>query len=664
MQQPVLLIQLPVPQIVCQEITGNLPLAAAALRLHAAHVGVPHENLPAIMPAAFVGRAGDRALIDAILAKSPAVVGFTVTVWNVERSLHVARAVKEMRPETTIILGGPDVAADSFFISDPAAAFDFAVEGEGEMVFAALLQGVAAEMIDGLLTPGGRLTRGNIVCQPLPDLDTIHDPFVQGLVQPEADGVIFGEFHRGCKYRCSFCRYHQGRLRGAPAARSREQIAALFGWAHDHAIREIYILDPSLEQRPDFDDFLDYMARINQPAIDLFCELRLDYIDARLAGKLRAAGVRSVEVGLQTISATAIKAAGRRFHRRAFIEGAQALTREGISIRTDVMLGLPDDTPQGMDATLAFLREHDLAHQTQVFRTQVLPGTRLRRQAAQRGILFEQRPPYFIVSTPTWPADELEAASAHAEAVLGISQAPEDRPLIAGSGWQERSYAAIPIAGSDTIFFYGYRLDVPEAAGRMDAESFAAAGSAVTLHCVTTDPRRDDWRCIAAIRRFCAANPFASLSVVIALAPHAPLDILDAVNALFAEIPSPTRYGERMYATTQWPRPERRLFAALADARCNAMHPAWCAAVAAVSGIISVAACPDAKAALKAAAAFDPTDSDYLFLDLAAIPPQGRWPAFFEALYNRNDEPQQILLPAPEMHWALIRWLEERERRE
>jgi hypothetical protein len=661
MQQPTLLIQLPVPQIVCQEITGNIPLAAAALRLHALHAGVKAEQLPKILPVSITSRAGDCALIDAIILLNPPSIGFTATVWNIERSQYIASRVKELRPQTTIIFGGPDVAADSYWIANPVAPFDYAVEGEGETFFAALLQGAAPETIKGILMPGGRLSNGEIVCQPLPNLTTIHDPFVLGLAHPETDGVVFAEFYRGCKYRCSFCRYHQGRMRDVPAVRSQEQVGELFAWAHDHEVREIYILDPSLEQRPECGEFLDYIARVNHPTIDLFCELRPDHINDRIAGKLHAAGVRSVEAGLQTMTQAAIKAAGRRFQAEAFIEGVQALLRYGVTIRTDVMLGLPADTPQGMDKTCAFLLEHNLAKQTQVFRTQALPGTHLRQHAVQNGVCFEERPPYFIVSTPTWPAEDLETSSARAESLLQISHAPEDRPLLVDSCWKARGYAVASIDAVDTVFFYGFQLDNEPARGRLDAEDFTQAGNAVTLYFATSDSWRDRNRCVAAIDRFFANNPFASITVILELAPNAPLDILDEVNARFDALPSVSRYCERMYSSTGWPHPTKRIFTAFPDRLWKQANHAWLADVDEAGGIIIMAQGPNIAAALNAAGRIE-ADCDYLFLDIKVIPPRHQWPNLFETLKAQITEPELILLPAPNMHWAFIRWQEEQER--
>jgi hypothetical protein len=657
MQTPLLLIQLPVPQLVPQEVTGNLPLAAAALRMHALHGGVERPRLPVILPPAIANRCGDAALVERILVMAPATVGFTTTVWNVERSLHLAGEIKRRRPDMMVLLGGPEVAADSFFVNEPGAAFDYAVPGEGESALLALLQGTNPADLDGLLLPGGGRTAGALRCQPLQTLDSIHDAFIAGVVTPEPDGVMFAEFYRGCKHCCSFCHYHQGRLRGTPAVRSYNCIGELFDWAHHHGVAELYILDPSLEQRRDFEQFLDYLASINQPTIPIFCELRPDRIAPRLVEKLWLAGVRSVEIGLQTLTVEACAAVGRRNDVAAFLAGVSAMRDRGIRINTDVMIGLPQDTAAGFEYTLDFLRQHGLGGQTQVFRTQVLPGTRLRSQAAALGISFDPRPPYFVLSTPHWSADELEESLPLAENELGISLAPEERPLFAGGLWRQHGAGEFSFGPGQPVFFYGWDLTTDAVRQALAATRFEDAANAVLLHVVTREPLRDQALVAEATERFLSVNPFASLTVALEVPPHAPLDIFDRLERAFERIPLASAYGRQMYSSAATGRPDRRLLAVLADDVRRQPDQGWLGAVAEMCEIVRRVECLDIGTAVQCATD-DQAGIDYLFLDLQAELAESRWQAFFTALATHAVNPQQILLPAPVLHWAWLRYLD------
>src|SRR5205823_1484705 len=99
----------------------------------------------------------DRALVAAIAERDPWLVGFTCYVWNIERTLWIARELKRLRPEVRIVLGGPEITPDNAWVLD-TPDYDFAVIGEGEQTFADLLLGllkndVPAGMISGLYVP-------------------------------------------------------------------------------------------------------------------------------------------------------------------------------------------------------------------------------------------------------------------------------------------------------------------------------------------------------------------------------------------------------------------------------------------------------------------------------------------------------------------------------
>jgi radical SAM superfamily enzyme YgiQ (UPF0313 family) len=657
MAQSLCLVQLPVPQIVAQQITGNLPLAAGALRLHAQRRGVPVDDLPSILPPSIVNYAGDAALLTAIIATNADSVGFTTTVWNIERSLYCAGELKKRCPGITILLGGPEIAADSCFVNDPAMPFDYAVVSEGEATALALLRGVPLDRIAGIYLPGGRQTTGAVIGAPLQSLDSIHDPFIAGIVKPEADHALFAEFYRGCKHHCSFCRYHQGRHRHDPASRSRSCIAELFTWAAQNRVREVYILDPSIEQRPACNDFLDFIAQVNTGPIPLFCELRLDSVNENRAEKLYAAGVRSVEVGLQTITPAACRAVGRTFKPDAFRAGAAALQRLGIRIQTDIMLGLPEDSAKGMRNTIRFVKECGLGARTQVFRTQVLPGTRLRQQAPALKIKYQSTPPYFVESTPSWPEDELAESFFEAVSALGISHAPEERPLLASRGWQ--GFTRVALEDSPSICYYGFDLVQPAGRGELVHETFTNAANAVTLYLATDNPQSVITLCRDAIARFFQVNPFAAITVVFELQPHVPLDILDAMQEQFDTVPRLSRYPEQMFADAAWPHPDRRVYVVLHSEGWQKLNRAWLADVADIAGVICAITCSDADEAVRRVTSVDPDEYDWLFLDTQIVESADRRSVFFEQLSHCRDS-ARLLLPAPGMHWAFVRFLDER----
>src|ERR1700729_1619922 len=98
MKRNVLLVQLPIPPLGPAPIRGNVPLAAAYLKLFAENRGVGHDYDIQILPPIEANTLGDHALAAAIVEREPWLVGFTCYLWNIERTLWLANQVKRLRP--------------------------------------------------------------------------------------------------------------------------------------------------------------------------------------------------------------------------------------------------------------------------------------------------------------------------------------------------------------------------------------------------------------------------------------------------------------------------------------------------------------------------------------------------------------------------------------
>lgn len=651
----VVLAQLPVPEPTPRENTGLVPLGAASLVLHARHAGVGGNVELVVLPGPTLRRFGDARLAAAIVAERPDVVALTVDLWNVERTLALARRLRAELPGLRVWLGGPEVAEDAPLATAATDVFDVAVEGEGELPFLALLQGAEASTLPTARAVGRGVLVPERALGALTDLATLHDPYVEGLVAPEADGVALAELWRGCRYHCTFCRYHAGR-HGAGASRPYALVDQLFGWAREHGVRELYLLDPSLEQRPDLDDFLASLAASNRSGLPLFVELRAEAVDEALAGRLRRAGVRGVEVGLQTTHRTALRLAARTFDPVAFVRGVKALEAVGIRARLDVMLGLAGDSEDGLRQTLAFLQEHGLAEHLQLFRTKVLPGTALRAHAGRLGVRYQAEPPYSVVGTPTWPEAQLAGALEVAADVLDRDLGRVEAPVVLRPAWGREAAVRIDWPDADACVAYAFRLDAREGRAALAAERFERAGNVVSLWLEGDDLLPARRGIVAALRRLLAANPFATVTVALVGLPEGPLDPFVDVDGVLDEA-RPSLYLERLHET---PRPERRLVAVLERPWLPQVDPGWLEALRAHASVLWMTRCDDLEGATTALRAVEElADPDAL---LAA--PRS-WPDDRDAL-DRVMADLAAACPAPErvtwspleLHWAWVRAVE------
>jgi radical SAM superfamily enzyme YgiQ (UPF0313 family) len=395
----VLLLQLPIPRQNFGRKTGNIPLGAACLKQAAQGLsGVDVE----ILPESLVSYLGDAALLALIRESGPELIGFSVFSWNIERSLYLAEKLKAAgRPR--IVFGGPEVTPDNPLVRSPH--IDFLVYGEGERVFRRLLsepgfwqQGRAAEGAADIFR-------------------SARSPYLDGLLEPTLARLMLLETQRGCPYRCGFCFYNKSR-RGLAFAEPANLLRAV-AWAVERSIGEVYLLDPSLNSRPDLVELLVGIARLNpHHTVSFFSEIRAEAIDERLADLLAAAGFSWFEIGLQSINPRALKIMNRPTRLDRFLQGAARLKQRRITPSIDLIIGLPGDDLGGFMCSVDFVADHGLQDDVQIFPLSVLPGTSFRRRRRELGLRFEPHPPYTVISTPGFAPEDFLLAYDYAETRL------------------------------------------------------------------------------------------------------------------------------------------------------------------------------------------------------------------------------------------------------
>ena len=629
--RPITFLQLPIPFATNVEVCGNVPLGSAAIILHSR--ALKSEVNLHLVPQKVASRFGDQALIDYLVDISPTHLCLTVTVWNVERSIHIAREVCKKVPDLKVWLGGPEVGEGSI-LYEHLSVFEQTIEGEGEEAFQNLIEGHSLTSI------------------PLKSLNTVHGAYRSNLVELERDGVMFAEWGRGCKFKCSFCHYHQGRP-GGQIVKGRDLVEEDLQWARDNGVREIYLLDPSFEQRKDFRDFLSFLSSRNRPAIPLMVELRAEAIDVELARLLFDCGVRRVETGLQTLTKEALAKSSRHLEINDFLQGVGRLKSLGIDVKTDVMIGLPGDNEAGFIKTLQFLKEHNLHEKIQLFHTQVLPGTKLRSNADRLGISFSRTPPYHILETPTWSMDELDSALSVAEETLQTSFGLEEEPLLPPLNWSKESCFRYTYENVDVAWSLGF--DMTKASGMMKLknEEFDSIGSVFTLIIRVGNDRSVQPDLSRALFRLVERNPFTTLFLVIESEPNVPLNLFDELHELLREHRG-SQYCQDFYAKmASCENPQRRLCLLLHDHDYHLCEADWLDELHTFMDVIWCTECSDIEDTVNRAKA--DLGVDYHFLDVSPIAKELNDMLFRQLAHVENKE--QLILPGLETHWSFKRYL-------
>jgi hypothetical protein len=377
--------------------------------------------------------------------------------------------------------------------------------------------------------------------------------------------MLLLETIRGCRFRCKFCYYPKAYDKLyflAPQA-----VQAELRHAAERGAREVVLLDPTLNQRKDFADFLRLLADGNPgQGFRYFGELRAEGITAETAALLRQANFTEVEVGLQSIEPEAMTRMERKNNLRAFERGVRAMMSEGIKVKVDLIVGLPGDTVESVRRGLHYLREESLYSDVQVFHLSVLPGTAFRHEAAELGLRFQSCPPYYVLETPTLTAADIIGLLEEAEELFELEFDASPPPLltVGDTGGLRRTWyidldVPTPVAppGPQVQAFTLW----------LRSRNFAGQRSAI----------------VSLLRRLLHDNPFTTLQIVLepknndAAEVCSSLDPEAALDWLAAGQEQPT-YLDKYYAMHPGsPRAAKRLVVLLPYALRTQLSAAWLA---------------------------------------------------------------------------------------
>jgi anaerobic magnesium-protoporphyrin IX monomethyl ester cyclase len=338
-------------------------------------------------------RVGD-ALTDAIQRIDPAIIGvsnsFTVDFPDCMETLTACRRIA---PHALTVIGGPHVTfRDSEALASPDV--DVVVRGEGEWTMLDLVRAVDKGK-DLATVPGITFKRdGGLIRtpdRPLGDLAEL-PPIDFGLLPPEflRTARVLAVSNRGCAFRCSYCvesafwqkkRYHPV----ATVVDEMEMLPRRYG-NHIGGFMES-MLDARTGQ------LLDLCAEIERRGIQLpdrfYLHARADCINESGIAAIRRAGIRQINLGVESASTQVLKFMNRTITPDQVTAACRLLRANGISVHTYWIIGHPGDTPAESDISFRFLKflfEHDLTQTAEAMIFQPYPGTRFFEAPEKYGV--------------------------------------------------------------------------------------------------------------------------------------------------------------------------------------------------------------------------------------------------------------------------------------
>ncbi|MDI3328117.1 MAG: B12-binding domain-containing radical SAM protein [Alicyclobacillaceae bacterium] len=345
-----------------------------------------------------------------LVRREPDVIGFSCYIWNITETLRIVRLLKKVRPQTWIVLGGPEVSYETEGWMKAYPEIDAVVIGEGERTFyellAALRDGKSLEEVAGLAYRDGERVRFTARRAWIDPLDSIPSPYADRLHELD-HRIVYFEASRGCPFHCQFCLSSiEDGVRYFSLERVKSDLARLI----DYGVDQIKFVDRTFNLNMQYALEI-FRFLIDRPGRTVFqFEITADILRPEIVEFLaREAppGKFRFEIGVQSTNDETNRLVRRhqRFDRVKWV--VTRLRESGRVVQhLDLIAGLPREDYASFRRTFndVYALEPD---ELQLGFLKMLRGTGLRQRAAEFGYVYMDDPPYEILSNDVLSFDDV-----------------------------------------------------------------------------------------------------------------------------------------------------------------------------------------------------------------------------------------------------------------
>lgn len=323
-----------------------------------------------------------------LLLKQPVIIGFGVYIWNVAEISETVALLKQISPQTIIVLGGPEVS----HISDQPAVVDqvdYVITGAGELSFRKLCQ----QILSGA-RPEQKVIRGETAA-----LDDLLLPYEYYTDEDIRNRLIYVEASRGCPFKCEFC---LSALDVTAKPFALEKFLQQIDLLHQRGARNFKFIDRTFNLKVSTSvAILEFFLQRMSDDLYLHFEVVPDNLPDRLKQVLKQFPANSLqfEIGVQTFDPDIQQLISRKQNNQKTCENLLWLREHtGAHIHADLIFGLPGDSLDNFAKSfdqLVALRPQEI----QLGILKRLRGAPINRHTETYDMRYNPEPPYNILST-------------------------------------------------------------------------------------------------------------------------------------------------------------------------------------------------------------------------------------------------------------------------
>ncbi len=334
------------------------------------------------------------------------VVAFSCYIWNITQTLELIGLIKQINPDTKIMLGGPEVSYEW----EPIIAMDtvdYIIIGEGEIPFQQFIENYpVVENIPNLISKKADeiLYNKNAETFPLERFEHIM-PYAFDEAGSLNNKVLYLETSRGCPYKCAFCLASlDNKVRYLPNKSIKDTLLYLMQNG-----KVIKFLDRTFNIKKDFTiDMFQFILDNHRPGNVFQFEITADIVHPAIIEFIQEKvpkGLFRFEIGIQTVNQNANLEVSRKQNFEKTKGIIQQLSNK-IEMHLDLIVGLPldyfKDIKYSIEEVFALF-----APELQLGFLKFLKGTPVRENYAVHGYKYDPIAPYQIIESNYLSKEEL-----------------------------------------------------------------------------------------------------------------------------------------------------------------------------------------------------------------------------------------------------------------
>lgn len=333
-----------------------------------------------------INQPADEILMD-IYVRHPDILCISCYLWNINYVEQLIREIPKILPDTKVWLGGPEVSYNAREMLNVYPGLAGVMCGEGEQIFLELLETYAA----------GNEPEEILTAREALDLSSI--PFIYEHIEDFDNRIVYYESSRGCPFSCSYC---LSSIDKCLRFRDPDLVRRELQFFIDHEVPQVKFVDRTFNCRHDHAKAVwSYIKEHDRGITNFHFEVAADLLNDEEIALIRSMppGLIQLEIGVQSTNPDTVREIRRRMD-LAKVEENVAAVREARNVHQhlDLIAGLPyedyDSFAQSFDRVYAMKPD-----QLQLGFLKVLKGSLMHEKTEEYGLVYQDRPPYEVLST-------------------------------------------------------------------------------------------------------------------------------------------------------------------------------------------------------------------------------------------------------------------------